>query len=81
VEEFSNRVAQVFLAAGYKKGDVVALLMGNCPEYVCIWLGLAKLGVITAFINTNLRDQPLIHSVNIAKAKGVIVSDELSSGG
>ncbi|KDR22229.1 hypothetical protein L798_01835, partial [Zootermopsis nevadensis] len=80
VEEFSNRVANVFLAAGYSKGDVVGLIMGSCPEYVCIWLGLAKLGVITALINSNLRNQPLIHSLSVAKTKGVIVSGEMSSG-
>lgn len=79
VEEFSNRVAHVFLEAGYKKGDVVGLFMGNCPEYVCIWLGLAKLGVITALINNNLRSHPLIHSLNVAKLKGIISSRELVS--
>jgi solute carrier family 27 fatty acid transporter 1/4 len=66
--------------AGYKKGDVIGLYMGNCPEYVCIWLGLAKLGVITALINNNLRNQPFIHSLTVAKTKGLIFSSELSSG-
>ncbi|XP_069674182.1 long-chain fatty acid transport protein 1-like [Periplaneta americana] len=79
VEEFSNRIANVFLAAGYRKGDVVGLFMGNCPEYVCIWLGLAKLGVITALVNNNLRSHPLIHSLNAANTKAVITSGELSA--
>uniref|UniRef100_T1IVL5 Long-chain-fatty-acid--CoA ligase n=1 Tax=Strigamia maritima TaxID=126957 RepID=T1IVL5_STRMM len=42
VDEFSNRVANSFSKAGYRKGDVVALLMESSPEYVGIWLGLAK---------------------------------------
>ncbi|XP_023713296.2 long-chain fatty acid transport protein 4-like, partial [Cryptotermes secundus] len=79
VEEFSNRVAQVFIAAGYRKGDIVALFMGNCPEYICIWLGLAKLGVITSLINHNLRNQPLSHTLNVVKTKALIFSHELSS--
>ena len=44
-----------------KKGDCVALFMENKPEYIGIWLGLSKLGVITALINTNLRTHSLKH--------------------
>jgi hypothetical protein len=55
--------------------------MGSCPEYICIWLGLAKLGVVTSLINHNLRNQPLSHTLNVAKTKAVIFSHELSSGG
>ena len=36
------------------KGDIIALIMENRKEYVPIWLGLSKIGVITALINTNL---------------------------
>ena len=70
----------MFLEAGYKKGDVVGLFMENCPEYVCMWLGLAKIGVITALVNSNLRSHPLIHSLNVAKLKSVITSAGLISG-
>lgn len=76
VEEYSNQIANVFLKAGYKKGDAVALMMNNCPEYVCIWLGLAKLGVCTAFINTNLRHKSLLHCIHNVSAKAVIYSEE-----
>jgi acyl-CoA synthetase (AMP-forming)/AMP-acid ligase II len=31
-----------------------ALFMHNCPEYVAVWLGLAKIGVRTALINCEL---------------------------
>ena len=70
----------MFLAAGYRKGDVIGLFMGNCPQYVCIWLGLAKLGITTALINTNLRTSSLNYTLNLAKVKAVIFSGELSSG-
>ncbi|GFG31831.1 hypothetical protein Cfor_10254, partial [Coptotermes formosanus] len=78
-EEYSNRVAQVFLAVGYTRGDVIGLFMGTCPEYVCIWLGLAKLGITTALININLRNQSLTYSLITAKVKAVIYSGELSA--
>ncbi|KAJ8679470.1 hypothetical protein QAD02_015257 [Eretmocerus hayati] len=78
MEKYSNRIASVFKDAGYVKGDAVALLMPNRPEYVGIWLGLGKLGVITALINTNLRMQPLVHCLIVAKVKAVIYADELA---
>src|SRR5689334_18474178 len=50
-------------AQGIGKGDVVALLMPNRPDYLCIWLGVARAGGVTALINTNLTGQALAHSL------------------
>jgi len=51
--------------------------MENQPEHVGIWLGLSKIGVITAQINTNLRTVPLLHCINVAKSKYIIYSSSL----
>lgn len=72
VEDFSNRIANYFKSQGYKKGDKVALLLESCPEFVCIWLGLSKLGVITALINTNLKRDSLWHCVSAVEVKAMI---------
>ncbi|KAK0087178.1 hypothetical protein PV325_001630 [Microctonus aethiopoides] len=79
IDEYSNRIANVFQQAGYVKGDAVALMMTNKPEFVATWLGLGKIGVITALINTNLRLHLLIHCLTIAKVKSVIYGNDLSS--
>lgn len=60
-----------------KKGDCVALFMENCPEYVGIWLGLTKIGVISALINSNLKQKSLVHCISVAKAKVVVYSATL----
>ncbi|XP_044596471.1 long-chain fatty acid transport protein 4-like isoform X2 [Cotesia glomerata] len=78
IEDLSNKVAYVFKSHGYRKGDVVALLMENRPEYVAIWLGLSKLGVTIPLINTNLRKTSLLHCINVARCQALIFSDELS---
>lgn len=80
VEEYSNRVANLFKSHGYRKGDSVALMMENRPEFVCMWLGLSKLGIITALINYNLRHSSLTHSVNMAKCQALIFGCELTEG-
>ncbi|KAL9988545.1 hypothetical protein ACROYT_G003002 [Oculina patagonica] len=78
VEDYSNRIANYFKSQGYKKGDVVALFLESCPEFVCIWLGLSKLGVITALINTNLRLDSLWHCISAADARAIIFGSDLS---
>ena len=78
VEEYSNRIANYFKSQGYQKGDVVALLLDNSPEFICVWLGLSKLGVITALLNTNLRLDSLWHCISVATVKGIIFGTDFS---
>lgn len=78
LDDYANKIANLFQKNGLKKGDTVALLMENKPEYVGIWLGLSRLGVITACINTNLRSKALTHSINVAKASYLIYDHVLA---
>ncbi len=75
----ANRVAHAVLQAGLKRGDVVALMMENRPEYVMIWLGLAKAGIIGALLNTNAQDQALRHALQQTEARGLIFGRECSA--
>ena len=74
----ANRYARWARAAGLAKGDVVCLLMSNRPEYMSIWLGLGRAGLITALINTELRGHSLAHCVNVAAPKAMIVESSLA---
>ncbi|XP_043476759.1 long-chain fatty acid transport protein 4-like isoform X1 [Leptopilina heterotoma] len=78
IDKYSNQIASVFQKAGYSKGDAVALMMPNKPEFIATWLGLGKIGVVTALINTNLRLNSLVHCLKVAKVKGIIFSKELT---
>ncbi len=75
----ANRYARWALAQGFGKGDRIALLMPNCPEYLCIWMGLAKIGCITALINTNLSGPALAHCMNVAQPRALIIGASLLS--
>lgn len=70
----ANRVANWALVEGFKPGDTIALVMENCPDYVAIWLGLSKVGVVTALINANLEGSGLAHCIAIVDAKAIIAS-------
>jgi fatty-acyl-CoA synthase len=78
LNDAANRVAHWAHQQGIGHGDVVALFMENRPEYLISWLGLVKVGAITALINTNLRGNPLAHSIGIAGARHAIVGSELA---
>ncbi|XP_076019709.1 long-chain fatty acid transport protein 6 [Genypterus blacodes] len=78
IEERSNKVANVFRQRGnLKKGDCVALLMSNEPDFVCVWFGLAKIGCSVAFLNTNIKSRSLLHCFTCCGAKTLIVGSDL----
>lgn len=73
IEERSNRLANVFLhTVNLRRGDCVALLMSNEPDFLCVWFGLAKVGCSVAFLNTNIKHKSLLHCFNCCGAKTLI---------
>jgi len=73
MEKYSNRFARFLKSRGIGKGDVIAIMMENCPNFVGMWLGAAKVGAVAALINYNLRGAQLVHSILVAKCKLVFV--------
>jgi fatty-acyl-CoA synthase len=74
----ANRYARWALRQGLTAGDVVCLFMPNRPQYIAIWLGLTRIGLIVSLINTNLTGDSLAHAINIVAPRRVIVSAELA---
>lgn len=58
---------------GLGPGDTIALVMDNSPRFVAIWLGLSRLGVVVALINTQLVGEALTHCLALAAPRRVIV--------
>lgn len=77
VQEYANRIANYFSKQGYRKGDKVAFIMDNRPEYIATWLGLSKIGAIASLININLREDSLKHALEILPHKGLIYEDDI----
>jgi fatty-acyl-CoA synthase len=71
-----NRYSRWALDRGLGKGDVACLMMPNRPEYLAIWLGLTRVGVVVALINTQLRGPALAHCINVVGPRGAIVAAE-----
>jgi fatty-acyl-CoA synthase len=75
----ANRVAHAALAAGLRPGSVVALMMDNRPEFPLVWLALAKVGIVTALLNTSARGQVLRHALEQTRAAALIYGSECSA--
>lgn len=74
---WANRIAHHFQASGLRKGDVVVVLMENRPALLAVAAGLAKLGVISALVNTAQKGRILEHSLNLVSPRAAIVGEEL----
>lgn len=72
----ANRTAHAAHALGLRRGDVAALLMENRPEFLATWMGLAKLGVTTALLNTQLRGRALAHAIGAARPALIVAGSE-----
>lgn len=73
---WANQIAHYYLSLGAKKGDVVALMVENRPEMLASVIGLAKLGVTIALLNTSQVGKVLAHSINLVKPIALIVGEE-----
>ncbi|KAM9366237.1 long-chain fatty acid transport protein 2-like [Symphorus nematophorus] len=74
----SNRVARALSThVNLKQGDTVALFLGNEPQFVWLWLALAKLGCIASLLNCNIRSKSLLHCFSCCDAKVLVAGADL----
>src|SRR3981081_3184366 len=74
--DLSNRYANGFRKLGVRKGDHVAVMLPNCPEFIWTIWGLAKLGAVTVPLNTAARGELLRYFITQSDSCCVVVSAE-----
>lgn len=79
MDDYANRIANWALQTGLVPGDTVAIFMRNRLEYIPLWLGLTKVGVIPALLNFQLADTALAHCMKISDARTLILDHELAA--
>ncbi|MDF9777722.1 long-chain-acyl-CoA synthetase [Pseudomonas baetica] len=77
VNQWANRIAHHLIGQGIGKGDVVAVFIENRPELLVTILAVAKVGAISALLNTSQTRDTLVHSVNLVAPAAIIVGEEL----
>ncbi|MED6276854.1 hypothetical protein CHARACLAT_007166 [Characodon lateralis] len=74
----SNKVARaLWTHAQLQEGDTAALLLGNEPQLVWVWLALAKLGCVASVLNSNIRSKSLLYCFSCCEAKVLIFGADL----
>jgi fatty-acyl-CoA synthase len=73
-----QRLTAVLAGHGLRRGDRIALLSHNRPEYFEVELAAANLGVITACLNWRLSQRELAYCVELVSPGLVIVEEELA---
>lgn len=79
MDDYANRVANWAVEQGLKAGETVALFARNRLEYIPIWYGLTKVGVIPAMLNFQLADKALAHCLNVSESKALILDHEMAA--
>ncbi|WP_332761766.1 long-chain-acyl-CoA synthetase [Pseudomonas koreensis] len=77
VNQWANRIAHYLSGQGIGKGDVVAVFIENRPELLVTILALAKVGAVSALLNTAQTRDTLIHSINLVAPVAIVVGEEL----
>lgn len=76
IDKLSNRMARTLRTrARLREGDTVALFLANEPSFVCLWLGLFKLGCAASLVNCNIRSRALLHCFSCCAASVLIATE------
>ncbi len=73
----SNLVSYGLLALGYKKGDKIATISNNRPEWNFVDMGMAQIGVIHVPIYPTIGTEEYDYIINHSEVKAIIVSSKL----
>ena len=65
----ANQVANAFLAEGIRKGDRVAIMLPNRPEYLYLWYALNKIGASMVPINAEFTSYETEYLINHSESK------------
>lgn len=75
-DEKANRVANMLLSRGIKKGDRVAILMFNCLEWLPIYFGILKTGAIAVPFNFRFDAKEILYCAELAEVHILIFGQE-----
>jgi len=72
-----EKMAASLAAGGVEKGDRVALMLPNCPQYVISFFATVRLGAIVTQINPMYVEREIEHILNDSGAETIVVYSEM----
>ena len=71
------RAANGLLQQGAEPGDGIAVLMGNCPEYLGLFYGIPRAGLYSVPVNVSLKGDGLKFILSHSEARYLVIDDTL----
>ena len=71
----SNRLAHSLQNMGVKKGDHVAIMMHNHPDYLVSWFAIAKLGAVVIPVNFSYTPNELQYVLSDSDSKFILIGE------
>ena len=78
MDGMANAAANALRGHGLQSGSRVAMMMGNSPEWIALWLGAAKLGAVSITLNTAHRGDGLAYLLGNSKADVLVLDAEFA---
>jgi long-chain acyl-CoA synthetase len=75
LKELSERLATALVDLGVKKGDVVAIMIPNFPQFIISYYGILKAGAIVTACSVLHTEHELAYQLNDAGAEVIIAWD------
>ena len=72
----ANRIANLLLPRGIKKGDKAAVLMMNCIEWLPVYFGILKTGAVVVPLNYRYTAEEIKYCVDKADADYIVFGPE-----
>ena len=77
IHELSLRFATALHDLGVKKGDRVAILLPNCPQFIIAYLGILRLGAVASALSPLYTPREIKHQLNDSECKNIVCLDLL----
>ena len=77
LEALAEKMAASLAARGVKKGDRVALMLPNCPQYVASFFATVRLGAIVTQINPMYVEREIEHILKDSGAETIVVYSDM----
>ena len=75
LDDDSNKMANALIGMGVGRGDRVAMLLTNCPEFVVTYLGAVKIGAIAVPLDTKYKRTELASLFDDAQPRVLVAED------
>ncbi|MBN9350569.1 MAG: acyl--CoA ligase [Chitinophagaceae bacterium] len=72
----AQKIAKSFLHLGVRRGDHIAVLMANDPDFVALWISISMVGGIIVPLNTQLKGEELEYMIRQSDSNWLILHQQ-----